>query len=112
MRGNLATNENVPPAKRGKNPIAEPQTVRQYWVCELIQDPFRIGQHVYQTAVWKFIVIAYCSDKKSASELSHHTGRVMAMVDVFDYTPDERFAHKKNYEFLAFVFPVLTKRLP
>ncbi|MCX6740233.1 MAG: hypothetical protein NTZ49_03330 [Candidatus Parcubacteria bacterium] len=112
MQSLLATGEAADSFKAKTTPCAEPQTARQYWVCEVIHDPFRIGHHVYQGKVLKFIAVAYCTDKKSADSIAYHTGRFVVISDVFNHRQEDRFLHKKNFEIISFYFPAPPKRLP
>lgn len=84
-------------------------TVIQYWICVAV-DIFRLGQHVYEISGKKYVVMAYCSDKRIALGMCA-TDRIIAIMEVHNYKIEDRLAHKKNWTFLAWILPSKRKRL-
>ena len=87
----------------------ETQTVTQYWICEIV-DPFRKGQHIYEINGTKYVVMAYCSDKKIAIGMCS-AERMIAIMEVPNFKIEDRLAHKKNWIFLGWLLPAKLKRL-
>lgn len=95
--------------RKSEEEQVQPQTITQYWICERT-DQFRKGAHVYEINGQKYVVSAYCSERERAIGMCSR-GRMIAIVEVHNYTPDLRLAQKKDYTFLAWILPYKRKRL-
>ncbi len=85
------------------------KTIIQFWICQPV-DQFRQGQHVYEISGKKYVVIAYCSEKRIAFGMCSQD-RIVAKMEVHDYHEADRLAHKKNWTFSAWILPYKSKRL-
>ena len=96
--------------KRDENVETEQnRTVTQFWICQEV-DFFRQGHHVYEINETKYVVKAYCSEKRVAVGMCA-SGNKIAIVEVHDYKEEDRLADKKSWTFSAWILPYKRKRL-
>lgn len=95
--------------RKSEEEDVKPQTITQYWICEKT-DKFRKGAHVYKMNGETYVVSAYCSERKIAIGMCF-CNKMIAIIEVHNYTQDLRLAHKKNWTFLAWILPYKRKRL-